>query len=250
MRKPIMIGNWKMNKGHDEALQFIYAVNQVVPSNDVVQTVICAQSITLRSLVKRQGEDLKIGAQNMHFSDSGAFTGEVSPKLLADTGVEYVLLGHSERREMFNETDEAINKKVEAALNYNITPVVCCGETLQQREANEFESFVTTQITNAYKNIKAEDVTKTIIAYEPIWAIGTGVTATPEVADESCGVVRGVIAKLYGAEVASQIRVLYGGSVNAKNIDDLMSRENIDGGLVGGASLDAESFLTLVKACK
>lgn len=240
MRKPIMIGNWKMNKSRDEALEFIYAVNQALPNTKKVDAVVCAQAMMLRCLVKRQGEDLRIGAQNMHFADSGAFTGEISPKLLADTGVEYVILGHSERREMFNETDEAINKKVEAALNYNVTPIVCCGETLSQREGKEFEKIVTTQITNAYKNIKAEDVEKTIIAYEPIWAIGTGVTATPEVADESCGVVRGVIAKLYGADTAAKVRVLYGGSVNAKNIDDLMSRENIDGGLVGGASLKAD----------
>ncbi len=249
MRKPIMAGNWKMNKNRDDALQFIFAVNQELPSSDQVETVICAQPVLLRCLVKRQGENLRIGGQNMHFEESGAFTGEVSPSILESTGVEYVIIGHSERREMFNETDETVNKKIVAALSHNLTPIVCCGETLAQREANKFKSVLTKQIKKAYADISAEDAVKTVIAYEPIWAIGTGVTATSEVADETCGLVRNVIKNLYGIKIAKKVRILYGGSVKPSNVDELMSKENIDGALVGGASLEADSFVALAKAC-
>ena len=249
MRKPVMAGNWKMNKTRDEALQFIYAVNNELPSTDKVETVICAPAILLRCLVKRQGSELRIGAQNMHYAENGAYTGEISPKMLETTGVSYVVLGHSERREMFNETDEAINKKIVAALAHDITPIVCCGETLAEREASQVEEVLGRQIRAAYANLPAEDVAKTIIAYEPIWAIGTGKTATADVADETCGFVRSVIRDMFGNAVAEEVRVLYGGSVKPSNIEELMSKENIDGGLVGGASLEAESFLKLVKAC-
>ena len=249
MRKPVMAGNWKMNKTRDEALQFIYAVNNELPSNEKVESVICAPAILLRCLVKRQGDELRIGAQNMHYAENGAYTGEIAPNMLESTGVSYVILGHSERREMFNETDEAINKKIVAALNHEITPIVCCGETLAEREANRVEENLGNQIRKAYAGLPSEQVVKTIIAYEPIWAIGTGKTATPEVADETCGYVRSVIKEMYGAEVSEAIRILYGGSVKPSNVDELMAKENIDGGLVGGASLEAESFLKLVKAC-
>ena len=249
MRRPVMAGNWKMNKTRDEALQFIYSVNNELPSNEKVESVICAPAILLRCLVKRQGSELRIGAQNMHYAESGAYTGEISPSMLETTGVSYVVLGHSERREMFNETDEAINKKIVAALAHDITPIVCCGETLEQREANQVEEVLGNQIRKAYANLPSKDVAKTIIAYEPIWAIGTGKTATAEVADETCGFVRSVIREMYGSAVAEEIRILYGGSVKPSNIEELMSKENIDGGLVGGASLEAESFLKLVKAC-
>lgn len=249
MRKPLMAGNWKMNKTRDEALQFIFAVNQELPELSKVDTVICAQSIILRCLVKRQGEELRIGAQNMHQLETGAYTGEVSPVLLNQTGVEYVLLGHSERRQMFNETDEAVNLKAISALNHEITPIICCGETLEQRESNKLVDVITNQITKAYKDISPIDVTKTVIAYEPIWAIGTGKTATPEVADEACGLVRNIIKNLYGASIAEEIRILYGGSVTLNNVNELIAKENIDGGLVGGASLDADTFIGLAKAC-
>ena len=249
MRKPVMAGNWKMNKTRDEALQFIYAVNNELPSKEKVESVICAPAILLRCLVKRQGDELRIGAQNMHYAENGAYTGEIAPNMLESTGVSYVILGHSERREMFNETDEAINKKIVAALSHEITPIVCCGETLEEREANRVEEILGNQIRKAYAGLPSEDVVKTIIAYEPIWAIGTGKTATPEVADETCGFVRSVIKEMYGAEVSEAIRILYGGSVKPSNVDELMAKENIDGGLVGGASLEAESFLKLVKAC-
>ena len=244
-----MAGNWKMNKTRDEALQFIYSVNNELPEKEKVESVICAPAILLRCLVKRQGSELRIGAQNMHYAESGAYTGEISPNMLETTGVSYVVLGHSERREMFNETDEAINKKIVAALAHDITPIVCCGETLEQRESNQVEEVLGNQIRKAYANLPSEDVAKTIIAYEPIWAIGTGKTATADVADETCGFVRSVIREMYGSNVAEEIRILYGGSVKPSNIEELMSKENIDGGLVGGASLEAESFLKLVKAC-
>jgi len=249
MRKPIMAGNWKMNKTRDEALRFIYAVNNELPSSDKVESVICAPAILLRCLVKRQGDDLKIGAQNMHFAESGAFTGEISPAMLETTGVSYVILGHSERREMFNETDEAINKKIFAALKHDLTPIVCCGETLEQREAGQVEEVLERQITLDFANLSQKDALKTVIAYEPIWAIGTGKTATSEVADQACGFIRSVLKKMFGEEVSEEIRILYGGSVKPSNIAELMEQPNIDGGLVGGASLDAESFLQLVKAC-
>ena len=249
MRRPVMAGNWKMNKTRDEALQFIYSVNNELPEKEKVESVICAPAILLRCLVKRQGSELRIGAQNMHYAESGAYTGEISPNMLETTGVSYVVLGHSERREMFNETDEAINKKIVAALAHDITPIVCCGETLEQRESNQVEEVLGNQIRKAYANLPSEDVAKTIIAYEPIWAIGTGKTATADVADETCGFVRSVIREMYGSNVAEEIRILYGGSVKPSNIEELMSKENIDGGLVGGASLEAESFLKLVKAC-
>ncbi|MFI3252333.1 MAG: triose-phosphate isomerase [bacterium] len=249
MRKPMMAGNWKMNKTRDEALQFIFAVNQELPDSSLVDTVIFSQPVLLRCLVKRQGEQLRIGAQNMHYEDSGAFTGEVSPKLLNQTGVEYAILGHSERRKMYNETSEAVNKKMIAALNNEITPIVCCGETPEEREAGLLVDRITYQITKAYKDINPMDVPKTVVAYEPIWAVGTGVTASPEVADEACGLVRSVIKKLYGASISEEIRILYGGSVTLSNIDDILSKENIDGALVGGASLDPDTFIELAKKC-
>lgn len=249
MRKPIMAGNWKMNKTRDEALQFIYAVNQALPSNDLVDSVICAPAILLRDLVKRQGEELRIGAENMHFAESGAYTGEISPSMLTTTGVEYVILGHSERRAMFNETDETVNLKVKKAFEHELKPIVCVGENLEEREGNKYEEVLSRQVAGALADLTADQVSSLIIAYEPIWAIGTGKTATPEVADETCGYVRSVVAKLYGDEVAQKLRIQYGGSVKPANVDSLMAKENIDGALVGGASLDPESFIKLVHAC-
>jgi len=249
MRKPIMAGNWKMYKTRDEALRFIYALNNDLPSNELVESVICAPAILLRCLVKRQGEQLRIGAQNMHFAEEGAYTGEISPSMLETTGVTYVILGHSERRQMFNETDEAINKKIFAALKHELTPIVCCGETLEEREAGKVEEILNYQIRADFADLTQAQVLQTVIAYEPIWAIGTGKTATPEAADEACGFIRSVLADMFGQETADQIRILYGGSVKPANVKELMAKPNIDGGLVGGASLEPESFLQLVKAC-
>ena len=250
MRKPIIAGNWKMNKTRDEALQFIYAINspEVLPDSNLVDSVICAPAILLRCLVKRQGANLKIGAQNMHYAESGAYTGEISPITLETTGVSYVILGHSERRAMFNETDEAINKKVHAALAHDLIPIVCCGESLEQRENGTTNDVLDVQIVKAFENVNKEDAKTVVIAYEPIWAIGTGRTATKEVANETCGYIRSIIERLYGKEVSEAIRIQYGGSVSPKNVDELLACEHIDGALVGGASLDPASFLTLVKA--
>lgn len=248
MRKPIIAGNWKMFKTRDEALQFIYAVSDQVPDIEKVDSVICAQFTVLRCLVKRQGENLRIGAQNMHFEEEGAFTGEVSASMLKSIDVSYVIIGHSERRAMFNETDESVNKKLVQAFKYEINPILCVGESLNQREAGQTESVIGTQLELDLKGLTADQVKKLVIAYEPIWAIGTGRTATSEVANETCGFIRSKVASLYNEEVAEAMRIQYGGSVKLANIDELMSMPHIDGALIGGASLKAEDFVKLVEA--
>lgn len=245
MRKPVMAGNWKMNKTRDEALQFIYAVSDKLPSKDKLDSIICAPAIILRDLVKRQGDNLRIGAQNSHFAESGAYTGEVSPVMLSSTGVEYVILGHSERRAYFNETDETVNLKIKAALSHDLKPIVCCGESLEERENGTTHSVLEKQITLGLKDIKEEELETIIIAYEPIWAIGTGKVASAEMADEACGYIRSLIEKLYSKKASDKIRILYGGSVSTKSVSELMAQPNIDGGLVGGASLNPDSFIEL-----
>ena len=248
MRKPIIAGNWKMFKTRDEALQFIYAVANEMPSNEKVDSVICSQFTVLRCLVKRQGEQLKIGAQNMHFADEGAYTGEVSGQMLKSIGVSYVVIGHSERRAMFNETDESVNKKLLKAFECELTPILCVGESLEEREGGKTEEVIGKQIELDLATLTKEQVKTLVIAYEPIWAIGTGRTATSQVADETCGFIRQTVAKLYDEETAEAIRIQYGGSVKTSNIDELMSMPNIDGALIGGASLKAEDFIKLVNA--
>lgn len=248
MRKPIIAGNWKMFKTRDEALQFIYAVAPEIPSIDVVDSVICAPFTSLRCLVKRQGENLRIGAQNMHFADNGAFTGEISADMLTSLKVEYVIIGHSERRAMFNETDETVNKKLHKAFEKGLKPILCVGETLEQRENGQTEEVLKTQVVSDLKGLSANDVKELVIAYEPIWAIGTGKTATAEMADQACGYIRSVVKDLYSEEVSEAIRIQYGGSVKVANIDELMQRPNIDGALIGGASLEAENFIYFTKA--
>ncbi|HOI85624.1 MAG TPA: triose-phosphate isomerase [Acholeplasmataceae bacterium] len=247
-RRPLIAGNWKMYKTKDDALAFIYAVNLEVPDKDIVESIICAPAIFLRDLVKREGENLRIGAQNMHYAEEGAFTGEISAAMLKSYGVDYAVIGHSERRAYFNETDESVNLKVITAVKEGITPIICVGESLETREAGTTNAFVKKQVEKAYQNVSAEDVLKTVIAYEPIWAIGTGRTATPEQANETIQAIRRVIEHMFGANIASQLRILYGGSVNVKNVESLLSMSDIDGALVGGASLDPTSFLTLVRA--
>jgi len=248
MRKPLIAGNWKMYKTKDDALAFIYAVNVEVPDKDIVESVVCAPAIFLRDLVKREGENLRIGAQNMHYAEEGAFTGEISAQMLKSYGVDYVVIGHSERRAYFNETDETVNLKLIAAVNQDITPIVCVGESLDIREKGTTNEVVENQIKKAYANVTKEEALKTVVAYEPIWAIGTGVTATPEQANETIVHIRKVLTNLYGKQVSDDIRILYGGSVNTKNVESLLSMSDIDGALVGGASLDPNSFLTLVRA--
>lgn len=243
MRKPVMAGNWKMNKTREEALEFIYAVSDKLPSNEKLDSIICAPAIILRDLVKRQGDNLKIGAQNMHYAANGAYTGEISPSMLTSTGVEYVIIGHSERRAYFNETDETVNLKVKAALANGLTPIVCCGESLEERENGTTFEVLDKQIEIALKDV--EDVPSIIIAYEPIWAIGTGKVASAEMAEEACAYIRGLVAKLHCPKCAEKVRILYGGSVSTSTVAELMAQPNIDGGLVGGASLKSDSFIEL-----
>lgn len=245
MRKPVMAGNWKMNKTRDEALQFIYAVSDKLPSSDKVESIICAPAIILRDLVKRQGNNLKIGAQNMHYAEKGAYTGEISAAMLTSTGVEYVIIGHSERRSYFNETDETVNLKVKAALANGLKPILCIGETLEEREANDTNEVLSRQLSGALKDVSSEALKNVIIAYEPVWAIGTGRVASTAVAEETTKYIRQLVKELYCAVCADEIRILYGGSVTTATVTELMSQPDIDGCLVGGASLDSNSFVEL-----
>ena len=248
MRKPIIAGNWKMFKTRDEALYFILQVSPLMPSIKEVDTVILAQAPLFRCLVKRQGENLRIGAQNIHFADEGAYTGELSGPLLQSYNIDYVVIGHSERRKYFYETDELVNQKVVAALRNQLIPIVCVGELLEERENNTTHEVLRRQVTKAFTGISEKDMKKIVIAYEPVWAIGTGKTATADVADEACGFIRSVIKELYSASTSEIVRIQYGGSVNPKNIDELLSKENIDGALIGGASLDPEQFVYMANA--
>jgi len=249
MRKPIIAGNWKMHKTLDEAKSFVSDVKALVPSPEKVDSVVCAPALFLGQLVEEvKGTDLKIGAQNMHFEESGAFTGEISPVALKDIGVQYVIIGHSERREMFNETDETVNKKVLAAFKHGLTPIVCVGETLEEREAGKTNELVGEQVKKALQGLTEDQVKQVVIAYEPIWAIGTGKSSSAEDANEVCAHIRGVIADVYSNEVANEIRIQYGGSVKPANIKDFMAQPDIDGALVGGASLETQSFLQLLEA--
>jgi triosephosphate isomerase (TIM) len=248
MRKPIIAGNWKMHKTLSEAKSFVEEVKGLVPANDKIESVICAPALFLERLVEAaKGTDVKIGAQNMHFEESGAFTGEISPVALADIGVNYVILGHSERREMFNETDEGVNQKTLTAFGHNLIPIVCCGETLEQREAGQTNELVGNQIKIALTGLTEEQAKQTVIAYEPIWAIGTGKSSSATDANETCAHIRSVVAEQFSPEVAAAIRIQYGGSVKPANIADYMAQPDIDGALVGGASLEAQSFLQLLE---
>ncbi|MFC4183294.1 triose-phosphate isomerase [Saccharococcus thermophilus] len=249
MRKRIIAGNWKMHKTLPEAVSFVEEVKRLVPPAERVDSVICAPFLFLDRLVQNvQGSDLKIGAQNMHFEDKGAFTGEISPVALKDIGVTYVIIGHSERREMFAETDETVNKKVLAAFKHGLIPIVCCGETLEQRESGKTNDIVGVQVKKALAGLTVEQAKQVVIAYEPIWAIGTGKSSTAEDANEVCGHIRSILADIFSEEVAQAVRIQYGGSVKPGNIREFLAQEHIDGALVGGASLDPKSFLQLVEA--
>ena len=240
MRRKIVAGNWKMNKTPSEAVELIKELLPLVKTQDV-DVVFCVPFVDIKDAVElAKGSNVKIGAQNMYFEDKGAYTGEISPAMLKDCGVEYVIIGHSERRQYFCETDETVNKKLKKAFEYGFIPIVCCGETLEQREAGITLEWIKGQIKGAFSEIEKDDAKKVIIAYEPIWAIGTGRVATNEQAEEVCHAIRNVIEDLYGKEIAEEIRIQYGGSVNAKNAADLFAQPDIDGGLVGGASLKAE----------
>lgn len=249
MRKPIVAANWKMFKTRDEALAYIRLVHDSVPSKDIVDSIICAPAIHLRSLVKRQGENVRIGAQNMHYADEGAYTGEISPNMLVSTGVEYVMIGHSERRAYNNESDEDVNLKIHSALINGLKPIVCFGETLEQFEHADTDYILREQVRTAFRGVEASDVPTIILAYEPVWAIGTGRAAPLELADAKCGLIRKIIEKLYSKDIAEQIRICYGGSVNPSNCKALVSMPNIDGALIGAASLDPHKFITMCNDC-
>ncbi|SCI18974.1 MULTISPECIES: triose-phosphate isomerase [unclassified Romboutsia] len=245
MRKPIIAGNWKMNKTIAEAVAFVNDVKDRV-NNGNVEAVICAPFLALKDLKEvTKGTNIKVGAQNMHFEESGAFTGEVAPSMLKEIGVDYVVIGHSERREYFNETDETVNKKVLKALEHGILPILCCGETLEQREAGETKAVCKVQVEKALENVAKEDLSKVVIAYEPIWAIGTGKTATAEDANDVISYIREVVKGLYG-DLANEVRIQYGGSVKPANVAEIMAQSDIDGALVGGASLAADDYVKLV----
>lgn len=240
MRRIVAAGNWKMNKTPSEAVALIEELIPLV-KNDEVDVIFCVPAIDIIPAVEAaKGSNIAIGAENMYYEESGAYTGEISPNMLVDAGVKYVILGHSERRGYFAETDETVNKKVLKAFEHEITPIICCGESLDQREQGITIDWIRQQIKIAFQNVTAEDAKKAIVAYEPIWAIGTGKTATTEQAQEVCAAIRLCLAELYGQETAEETRILYGGSVNAKTAADLFSQKDIDGGLVGGASLKAE----------
>ena len=246
MRRKVIAGNWKMNMLPNEAMACIEALAPAVKDTEN-EVILCVPYTDLfYSLLTAQGTNIKIGAQNMHFEENGAFTGEVSGPMLKCIGVEYVIIGHSERRQYFAETDETVNKKIKAALVNELKPIVCVGETLEQRESGKAEEVFTTQTRKAFEGLSAEDAKKVIIAYEPIWAIGTGKTATSEDANNSVKAIRNEIRSLYGDEVADEIIIQYGGSVKSSNAKELFTTSDIDGGLVGGASLKAEEFAKIV----
>ena len=240
MRKKIIAGNWKMNKTPSEAVALINELKPLV-ANDEVDVVFCVPAIDLvPAMEAAKGTNINIGAENMYFEESGAYTGEIAPNMLTDIGVKYVIIGHSERREYFAETDETVNKKVLKAFEHGITPIICCGETLEQREQGITIDFIRQQIKIAFMNVTAEQAKEAVIAYEPIWAIGTGKTATSDQAEEVCAAIRVCIAEIYDDATAVAIRIQYGGSMNAGNAAELLAKPDIDGGLVGGASLKPE----------
>ena len=245
MRKPIIAGNWKMNKTIAEAVEFVNDIKGKLNDADV-DVVICAPFTLLKDLKEvTKGSNIKIGAQNMHFAENGAFTGEISSTMLKELSIDYVIIGHSERRQYFNETNETCNKKVLKALEVGIDPILCCGETLEERETDKTKDVVKTQVISGLANVKAEDLSKVVIAYEPIWAIGTGKTATAKQANDVISYIREVIASLYG-ELANQVRIQYGGSVKPSNVVEIMGQSDIDGALVGGASLKPSDYISLV----
>ncbi len=240
MRKRIVAGNWKMNKTPKEAAELCTLLKDKV-NTDTVEVVFCVPAVDLYTVLQAlKGTNIAVGAQNMFYEESGAFTGEISPAMLTEMGVSHVIIGHSERRQYFGETDETVNKKVKKALEHGLTPIMCCGETLEQRELGITIEFVRMQIKAGLAGICGEDVKKVVIAYEPIWAIGTGKTATSQQAQEVCFAIRQVLGEIYGKEIAEAVRIQYGGSVNGKNASELFAMADIDGGLVGGASLKEE----------
>ena len=244
MRKPIIAGNWKMNKTPAEGVALVEELKPLVKDAEC-DVVVCVPATDLCAVGKAlKGSNIKLGAQNVHFAKSGAYTGEISADMLKELGVEYVIIGHSERRQYFGETDETVNKRTLAALEAGLIPIVCVGESLEERESGKTEALLKKQVEEGFKGVS--DITKLVIAYEPIWAIGTGKTATSEQANETIGYIRSVVADMFGKDAAANVRIQYGGSMKPSNAKELMAMEEIDGGLIGGASLKAVDFSQVV----
>ena len=248
-RRTVIAGNWKMNFAPSEAKKFIKKTAPLVAGKDACDIVFCAPYVSIDAAVKAaKGTNIHIGAENVHFEDHGAFTGEVSARMLKEVGAEYVIVGHSERRQYFAETDETVNKRTKAALAAGLKVILCLGEVKEQRLAGITDEVVGMQTKLDLAGITEKELKNVIIAYEPVWAIGTGLTATPAQADETCGVIRKVVASLYGKKAADEITIQYGGSMNDKNAAELLAKKNVDGGLIGGASLVPEKFAAIVDA--
>lgn len=246
MRKPIIAGNWKMNNTIKEALELVEEIKATSLNIDV-EAVVCVPYTSLTSVKQAiEGTNIKLGAQNMHWEASGAFTGEISPLMLKEIGIHYCIIGHSERRQYFNETDDTVNKKLKSALSHDILPIVCVGETLEEREENRAEEVVKSQVTKGFEGISGEEIKNIVIAYEPIWAIGTGKTASSDDANAMCAFIRETIGGIYDDQLKDIIRIQYGGSVKPSNVKELMEKSDIDGALVGGASLKADDFVKLI----
>ena len=248
-RKTVIAGNWKMNMTATETKKFAEDMKKIMPRAKWCETLICVPACNIQTAAK-VFKDLRIsvGAENVYFEEKGAYTGEVSAEMLKDLGVKYVIVGHSERRQYFCETDTTVNKKVHAVLNAGMNPIICVGESLEQRETGITDEWIALQVKSALYGVSADKLRRCIIAYEPIWAIGTGKTATADDAQEVCGAIRATLVEVFGEEVASGIRVLYGGSAKPENIAGFLEKEDVDGALVGGASLKADSFAAMVKS--
>ncbi len=249
MRRTVIAGNWKMNMTPSETKAFISSLAPMVAGLDKCDIVLCVPAIDIPAAVEAaRGTNIKIGAENVHFKESGAYTGEISAKMLVESGVEYVVIGHSERRQYFGETDKTVNLRTKAALSAGLKAIVCVGESLEEREMGYTETLLKYQTKMALTGVSADELKNVIIAYEPVWAIGTGVTATAEQADEGNGFVRDAVREAYGNDAAENITVQYGGSMNDANAAELLSKLNVDGGLIGGASLKTDKFTAIVKA--
>ncbi|MBW2966652.1 triose-phosphate isomerase [Candidatus Woesearchaeota archaeon] len=248
MRKPIIAGNWKMNLNNAEAIDLVNELIPLVKDVADVEIVICPAFTALSEVFRVvDGTNILLGAQDVYFEEKGAFTSQISCDMLKDVGCTYVIIGHSERRQYFGETDESVNKKVKMVLSHGLKPIICVGETLEQREANQTMKIIEEQVKAALNGITKEQMNNVIIAYEPIWAIGTGKTAMPEQAQEVHAFIRNLVLNIYDSDIADNLRIQYGGSVKPDNVKELMEQEDIDGGLIGGASLEAESFSKIVK---
>ena len=252
MRVPIIGGNWKMNRGSpSSALNMLKSLKKLVKNIQDIEIVITPPYTALTTIIKDlKNTNIKVGAQNMYFEESGAYTGEISPKFLKEIGCEYVILGHSERRDIFKESDEMVNKKIKKALRFNLKPIVCIGEHLEEREEGKTEEIIKNQLDFSFKDLIKEEMMRIVIAYEPIWAIGTGKTATPEQAEDVHKFIRQKLSEKYDHELSEKVRIQYGGSIKPNNAEELFQKENVDGGLVGGASLEVDSFFQIIKAAE